>query len=311
MGQREVALAADRPLVEADCLIGRAERALAEGISALQVQSIHIEFLCASSLTGLCRLVRKACAQRRADLVRQFHLQLRQLRQRALEDRTPQVRCRGRVDQLHRQACRAAGDGEVTRQDRPHAQHSPGLGRRGARVPERHIARDYLADTGDRGQRVDESLRDSLAEILHLAATASQGERQHSERVDCLAGLVGPADADEAVTAPRHGLDVVGACWRIGERRPQLLDCSVEAGFEVDDGARRPQSCAQLATRDDLAGSLEKTTQQLQRLRLQGYELVAAIQVAGSSIEAVRSERNPVRLRQSRAHALPLDDQLN
>src|SRR4051794_32967220 len=54
--------------------------------------------------------------------------------------------------------------------------------------------------------------------------------------------FVPPNDrSNEAVSAPRDGLDINGAFGGVGERDPQLLDCRVDALVKRDDRVIGPQ----------------------------------------------------------------------
>ena len=63
---------------------------------------------------------------------------------------------------------------------------------------------------------------------------------------------------NEAVAAPRHGLDEAWRLGRIAQRLAQAVDDGVQTVLEVDERAVRPESLAQLLARDQIAGPLQQ-----------------------------------------------------
>jgi hypothetical protein len=119
---------------------------------------------------------------------------------------------------------------------------------------------------------------EAIAEIFLAAVVAQIAERQYNQTQPrsggrgCRAGprITGHA-ADEPIAATRHRLDERRLVGVIAERRAQTLDRRVEAVFEIDEGALRPQPQPQLVACDDLSGPFEQQPQNLERLLLQSH----------------------------------------
>src|SRR5207253_11140560 len=73
----------------------------------------------------------------------------------------------------------------------------------------------------------------------------------------------------EAVSAPRHGLQVSGAGGGISQRFSYLIYCGAQAVIEVDECVGRPQLLTQLVAGDDFSRMLPQVSEHLKRLLLQ------------------------------------------
>src|SRR5262249_50188402 len=85
-------------------------------------------------------------------------------------------------------------------------------------------------------------------------------------------------------------LDELGRLGGVAERGTQPLDRGVDAMLEVDVGAVRPQTLADLLAGDDLAWSLEHHRKNLERLILQADADAVAPQLVRPQIHLESGE---------------------
>src|SRR5436309_8739032 len=93
----------------------------------------------------------------------------------------------------------------------------------------------------------------------------------------------------EAVSAPRHGLQVSGAGGGISQRFPQLIYCGVQAVIEVNECVGRPQLLTQLFARNDFSRMLQQVSEHLKRLLLQADSDTALAQLSARKIHRKES----------------------
>src|SRR5664280_2313123 len=97
----------------------------------------------------------------------------------------------------------------------------------------------------------------------------------------------------EAVAAPRYGLDVLRFFGGVAERLPGCLDRGVNTVLEVDDGVVGPELPLYLFAGDQFTPVLQQDGQQSKRFLWQANRLPSAEQFSGSEVELKASEADP------------------
>ena len=95
---------------------------------------------------------------------------------------------------------------------------------------------------------------------------------------------------DEAVSAAGEGFDVTGAGSGISQGFAHLVNGSVEAVVEVDEGVGGPELLLQLFARDDVSGMIEEQSEHLEGLALQAQLDATLAQFSRAEVELEDSE---------------------
>src|SRR5208337_5555704 len=90
---------------------------------------------------------------------------------------------------------------------------------------------------------------------------------------------------DEAISAAGQGFDEARARCGVAQRIANFVYRGVEAVIEVDEGVGRPNLCAQLVPRHDLAGILQQGAEDLKRLFLKSDTGAVLAQFSGDQID--------------------------
>ena len=186
----------------------------------------------------LLPLAQRVASQRGRYVVCDLGLDREHLLERAIEALRPAVMARGHLHQLHGDPQVIVRLAHAAFEQCPHSQRPPDLAhvRTRAAVLEGGRSRRH-AQAFDLRQRVDQLLRQPLAEVILIAPRAHVGERQHRNRGKlfhrrCLEGWrrglrprhVARQRRDELVALAVARLDVLRLLRVIGQRLAQLLD---------------------------------------------------------------------------------------
>ena len=146
------------------------------------------------------------------------------------------------------------------------------------------------------GESVDETLRNTLAEIFEvwIAARIFEGqdrERIHRSGMDNLGGW-----GDEAVTAARDGLDKTRGSGGVVQGSANLPDTNIQALLKVDEGVFVPELMLNFLSRHELTRPTDEKREELEGLRLKMKLCFSFAQAAcaGVQFEGTKSD-GPVR----------------
>src|SRR5271163_272944 len=89
---------------------------------------------------------------------------------------------------------------------------------------------------------------------------------------------------DEPVSAARQRFYVAGPLGRVAEDLAKARNRIVQAMVEIDKSVGRPNLCSQLLESDHIAGALEQSGQNLQRLTLQPQSYTSFAQLPCSNV---------------------------
>ncbi|HXT29620.1 MAG TPA: hypothetical protein VN716_10080 [Vicinamibacterales bacterium] len=95
---------------------------------------------------------------------------------------------------------------------------------------------------------------------------------------------------DEAVAAPRDGLDEARAPRAVAERLAHLRDAEVQVTLEIDEPAVVPDVLAQLVARHERAAAGDQQAERLQRLTRQMNQAALPAQLAGDVVQLEHAE---------------------
>ena len=95
---------------------------------------------------------------------------------------------------------------------------------------------------------------------------------------------------DEPVADLRHGLQKPRSRRRIPKRLPDLLNRRIQALVELDELVLGPEAVLELLSGDDLAGLLEQSLEDAERLVLQPHLHAALAQLAGGEVDLEDAE---------------------
>lgn len=111
--------------------------------------------------------------------------------------------------------------------------------------------------------------------------------------------MVGPGldRANEAIATSRQRFDVARNSGRIAQRVPQSTNDAVQALFEVDEGAQRPEARLQFLARHDVASVLEQREEHLNALVRYPLPDTGAQQFARTHVDLEGVERVAARRR--------------
>src|SRR5215472_7907619 len=107
---------------------------------------------------------------------------------------------------------------------------------------------------------------------------------------------------EKAITAPRNGLNVARLVSIIAQCGAYLIDCKVDAAFEIDERVAAPNMLVNLFAGNDLSCAFYEQLQDSELLRLKLDEITAFAQLAVGEVELEGAEANYARLGSRRNH---------
>jgi hypothetical protein len=109
---------------------------------------------------------------------------------------------------------------------------------------------------------------------------------------------------DEAIAAPRDGLDESGCIGRVTEGVAQSLDRGVQPVFEIDECVGRPEAIAQLFPCDRLSPAFEQHCQDAKGLLAKINRRPVPAQLPGARVQLELAKPDARLGRQERSHGL-------
>src|SRR5207244_1798340 len=144
-----------------------------------------------------------------------------------------------------------------------------------------------------------EDVRDEECGCDHCEWDESHGRAKTSHAgahfaISVSAGI--PIDAthrsQEPIPSPRQSLDEPRIVRRFAQRFPQLVNGSIQAVVEIDEGFGLPELGAQLFAGDDFAGPLQEQGEDMERLflELNPHALLAQLPCAQVHLEGSKPQ---------------------
>ena len=101
--------------------------------------------------------------------------------------------------------------------------------------------------------------------------------------------------SDEAVSAATSGGDEARILRVVRQGLAQLVDGSVQAGVEVDEGVRRPEALAKLVARNHFSGPLQEDGEHGEGALLQPDDDAIPAQFASAEVDFIETEADSLR----------------